>query len=335
MIVEVSRNKDFNFGVGWKKIGEAGDKLGLFQALDTTIGPAFDAAKQEIKPANIQGFAFAYGEKDKNGNFDPYMTLQTAEGVKDINVLSTPSVLAANNKEASIKVGEQYPIARYSRGESGNTRDYSYEYTDITIELNVIPRINRHREVALEVDVDVKDNGGSAYPTDPTAPPIILQRSSKTEVVVQDGQTLVIGGLIKDDFNSTVQKVPVLGDIPIVKNAFRTYSDVKRKIELLIFITPYVVENDSEGGVLTKTVRSRYRGADGFIDNRDRNLLYDDINSTKDQLTIYDDWRTFEKKIEFTENYFKNGTKLNKNFPPAFPIPTSHQPLINSKHCKF
>ena len=306
MIVEVSRNKDFNFGVGWKKIMKSpgGSKAGLFQALDTTLGPAFDAAKQEIKPASLEGFAFAYGDRDKYGNFDPYMTLQTAEGVKDINVLSTPSVLAANNKEASIKVGEQFPIARYSRGESGTTRDFSYEYTDITIELNVIPRINRHREVALEVDVDVKDNGGSAYPTDPTAPPIILQRSSKTEVVVQDGQTLVIGGLIKDDFNSTVQKIPLLGDIPIVKHAFRTYKDVKRKIELLIFITPYVVANDSEGGALTKTVRSRYRGADGFIDNRDRNLLYDDLNSTKDQVTIYDDWRTFEKKIEFTENYF-------------------------------
>ena len=315
MIVEVSRNKDFNFGVGWKRIAESGSKMGLFQALDTTIGPAFDTAQQEIKPASLEGFSFAYGEKDKNGNFDPYMTLQTAEGVKDINVLSTPSVLAANNKEASIKVGEQFPIARYSRGESGTTRDFSYEYTDITIELNVVPRINRHREVALEVDVDVKDNGGSAYPTDPTAPPIILQRSSKTEVVVQDGQTLVIGGLIKDDFNSTVQKIPVLGDIPLVKHAFRTYKDEKRKIELLIFITPYVVESDSEGDALTKTVRSRYRGADGFIENRDRNLLYDDLNRTKDQLTIYDDWRTFEKKIEFTENYFnpKAAEKEEKN----------------------
>ena len=304
MIVEVSRSKDFNFGVGWKKIAETGDKMGLFQALDTTIGPAFDTAKQEIKPASLEGFSFAYGKKDKNGDFDPYMTLQTAEGVKDINVLSTPSVLAANNKEASIKVGEQFPVARYSRGDSGDTRDYSYEYTDITIELNVVPRINRHREVALEVDVDVKDNGGSAYPTDPQAPPIILQRSSKTEVVLQDGQTLVIAGLIKDDFNSTVQKIPLLGDVPLVKHAFRTYADDKRKIELLIFITPYVVESASEGDALTKTVRSRYRGADGFIENRDRNLLYDELNRSKDQLTIYDDWRTFEKKIEFTENYF-------------------------------
>ena len=304
MIVEVARTKDFNFGVGWKKIVDAGNKMNMFQALDTTIGPAFDAAKQEIEPASLEGFAYAFGEQDKNGAFDPYMTLQTAEGVKDINVLSTPSVLAANNEEASIKVGEQFPVARYSRGESGTTRDFSYEYTDITIELNVVPRINRHREVALEVDVDVKDNGGSAYPTDPSAPPIILQRSAKTEVVVQDGQTLVIAGLIKDDFNSTVQKIPILGDIPLLKHAFRTYKDEKRKIELLIFITPYVVESDSEGDALTKTVRSRYRGADGFIENRDRNLLYDELNRSKDQLTIYDDWRTFEKKIEFVENYF-------------------------------
>ena len=110
--------------------------------------------------------------------------------------------------------------------------------------------------------------------------------------------------LMKDDFNSTVQKIPILGDIPLIKHAFRTYKDEKRKTELLIFLTPFVVESDEEGGTLTEKVRERYRGAVGFVENRDRSLLYDDLNREKDQLTIYDDWRTFEKKVEFAENYF-------------------------------
>ena len=312
LIVEVSRDKNFNLGVGWKRIVDTDQIFGgnsqgrsLIQALDTTLGPAFDEAKGQITPASIPGIAYSYGKYDSQGHFDPYMTLQTAEGVNDINVLSTPSILASNNKEANITVGKQIPISRYSQGTDSTISDYSWEYTDVNIELDVTPRINRHREVALEAKVSVKEDGGQPEGATANAPPIILDRTASTEVVLQDRQTLVIGGLIKDDFNISFNKVPLLGDIPIIKHAFRTETSKKVKTELLIFITPFVVQTEAEGDVLTQDVRDRYRGADAFVTSPDRVSLYDDLNKEQSQATIYDDWREFEKKVEFAEKYFR------------------------------
>lgn len=322
MIVEVSRNKDYNFGIGWKKVVEAdqifggnSDQASLVQALDTTLGPAFNEALREVKPGKVQGLSYSYGKIDDAGRYNPYMTLQVAEGVNDINVLSTPSILASNNKEAEIKIGQQYPIPRYSRGTGDDYRDYSYDYTDINIELVVTPRINRYREVALETKVTVKDNGGQAY-ADENSPPIVLDRNASTEVVVQDGQTLVIGGLIKDDFNTSVSKIPLLGDIPIIKHAFRNKDYEKKKTELLIFITPYVVETDVQGDTLTTSIRDKYRGVSGFVEDKDRELLYDELNTERSQLTIYDDWREFEKKIEYAEQYFSLPQDIDEDKPP-------------------
>jgi general secretion pathway protein D len=306
LIVEVTRTKDFNLGIGWKKIlDHKGSWASPIQVLDTTLGPVIDETKKEIVPASVDGISYAFGKFSDDGSFDPYFTLQTAEGVRDINVLSAPSVLASNNKVANIRVGQQFPIARYSRGTSGETRDFTYDYVDIDIELDVTPRINRHREVALIVSITVKEDGGTAYPNDPNAPPIILNRAVNDEVVVQDGRTLVIGGLIKDDFKTREARVPLVGNIPIIKHAFRSTEQEKNKTELLVFITPRVVVDMYEGDTLTEETREKYRGANAFVMSRDRRLLYDDVNYAKTQLTIYDDWRDFEKDVEYFETYFR------------------------------
>jgi len=305
VIVEVSRNKDFNLGVGWKDMfyeGHADNSASLIKMLDTSLAPALDE-NGRIAPGAQPGIAYAYGVRDKYGKFDPYFTLQTAEGVQDINVLSTPSILASNNKTADISVGKTVPYQNYSRGDTDIIRDYSYSFLEINIQLSVTPIINKYGEVAMEMLVNVLEDGGPSNPDDPSAPPITLQRSAQTTVVVQDGQTLVIGGLIKDDFKTTLNKVPVLGDIPIIKHAFRTKKDVKAKQELLIFITPHVVQDYTEGNMLTDGVRKRYRGASAFIASRDRTMLYDDMNIEQRSTTIYDDWREFEKHIERAESY--------------------------------
>jgi len=307
VIVEVSRDKDFNLGIGWKDMFNDGDQVALFKMLDTSLAPALSEETGRIAPGSQPGVSFAYGKRDKFGRFDPYFTLQTAEGVTDINVLSTPSILASNNKSADISVGKTVPYQNYSRGSTADIRDYSYSFLEINIQLSVTPIINKYGEVAMDTVVNVLEDGGPSNPDDPAAPPITLQRSAATTVVVQDGQTLVIGGLIKDDFKTTINKVPILGDIPIVKYAFRTKKDVKAKTELLIFITPYVVQDYNEGNMLTEGVRKRYRGASAFISSRDRMMLYDDMNIEQRSVTIYDDWREFEKHIERAESYLMIG----------------------------
>ncbi len=317
MIVEVSRDKNFSLDVGWQRIIDTKDIFGgdskgmsLMQALDMTVGPSLEAGRKELERAEQKGISYSYGT-DEGDHFSPYLTLETFEDVEDINVLSTPSILASNNKEAEISVGRQIPISRYSRSNNSDDRDYSWEYTDVNIVLNVTPRINRHREVSLEVKVMVKDT--KITDVNSEKPPIISDRSASTEVVVQDGQTLVIGGLIKDDFGSSVSKIPLLGDIPIIKYLFRTTSDTKSKRELLIFITPYVVESEEHGDYMTSTILNRYRGAKNFLDDRESSQVYDELNSERSDLTIYDDWKEFEKHVEFVNNYFRPALKANKN----------------------
>jgi len=321
IIVEVSRDKNYNLGVGWKDIlDHRGSDVSLIQALDTAIGPALDD-KGKIPRDNIPGVAYAFGTRDKYGNFDPYFTLQTAEGIVDVNVLSTPSILASNNKDAEITVGKTVPYQNYSTGtDTASVRDYSYSYLEIMVILSIKPIINKYGEVMMETDVDVNEDGGKSNPDDPNAPPITLKRKARTSVVVQDGQTLVIGGLIKDDFKTTVNKVPVLGDIPIVKHAFRTKYDVKSKTELLIFITPHVVVDWGEGTELTTNMRNRFRGANAFVENRDRSQLYDDLNTERSDLTIYDDWREFEKNVKETEHYYMMEKGRDTGTEPAKPI---------------
>ncbi|NLF41001.1 type II secretion system secretin GspD [bacterium] len=339
LIVDVIRDKNFNLGVGWKKIIDndqifGGNSSGrsLVQALDTTLGPAFNESTGMIPPANTRGISYAYGKFDKYGRFDPYFTLQTAEGVSDINVLSTPSVLASNNKEATISVGRQIPISRYSTGPDSTVNNYSWEYTDVNIELDVTPRINRHREVALEVKVTVREEGGKPDgSTDPTVPPIILDRNALTEVVVQDRQTLVIGGLIKDDLNYSVDKIPLLGDIPVLKHAFRTFTQTRTKQELLVFITPYVVTLEVEGDNLTSDMRDKYRGADSYVLSSERDALYDDVNRERRKITIYDDWREFEKHVEDAETYFRP-PKGSYGTPPSQMKRTYYAPPETRPH---
>ncbi len=306
VIVEVSRDKSFNLGLGWKDIFNGpGSDESLIKVLDTSLAPALnDQGRIAASPAQ-KGVAYAFGQRDKYGNFDPYFTIQTAEGIIDINVLSTPSILASNNEQAEINVGKSVPYVNYSTGEDSTTRNYSYDFEEINVRLNVVPIINKYREVTLETTVDVNEDGGRANPDDPNAPPIKLSRQAYTKVVLQDGQTLVIGGLIKDDFKTTMNKVPILGDIPILKHAFRTKADTKAKTELMIFITPHVVESSFEGDQLTTAMNAKYRGASSFISSRDRAALYDDTNHERLDTTIYDDWRTFERHIEEAETYLQ------------------------------
>jgi general secretion pathway protein D len=306
VIVEVSRDKNFNLGLGWKDIFDhPGSDESLIKVLDTSLAPPLDANGNIAASPAQKGVAYAFGKRDKYGNFDPYFTIQTAEGIIDINVLSTPSILASNNEQAEINVGKSVPYVNYSTGLDTDQRNYSYDFEEISVRLNVVPIINKYREVTLETTVDVNEDGGRSNPDDLNAPPIKLSRQAYTKVVLQDGQTLVIGGLIKDDFKTTLNKVPILADIPIIKHAFRTRSDTKAKTELMIFITPHVVESSFEGDQLTTAMNAKYRGASSFISSRDRAALYDDVNRERLDVTIYDDWRTFEKHIEDAETYLQ------------------------------
>jgi general secretion pathway protein D len=173
----------------------------------------------------------------------------TAKG----KVLSTPVIQTMDNQEANILVGESVPVPVSTVSSViGNTGtlatgqlNSNIEYKDAAIELTVTPRINPNGYVRMDIQQKVNDFGASVQ-VNGTSIPTITKREAKSSVAVQDGSTIVLGGLIKENKTVSETKVPFLGDIPFFGQVFKSKTSNKIRNELIIFIRPTVMRNDAE-----------------------------------------------------------------------------------------
>ena len=164
-----------------------------------------------------------------------------------LEVLSRPSIMARNNQEAVIVVGSEVPFITASTLTSDGQTNNTIRYDNVGIILRVTPFITSEGTVEMIVAPEISNLTDQTVPIgNNTSAPVIAKRSAETVVVTPHAQTVVIGGLMETQKTSAVQKVPLLGDIPLLGFAFRrtVQNDVKR--ELLIFLTPYIV-NSREG----------------------------------------------------------------------------------------
>ncbi|MBI2399446.1 MAG: type II secretion system protein GspD, partial [Deltaproteobacteria bacterium] len=164
---------------------------------------------------------------------------------KDIvNVLSTPHILTSDNHEAEIMVGENVPfLSSFERqsGTEGQPVIQSIERRDVGIRLRIKPKISEGDFVKLDIYQEI--SAISPTRTGGAADIITTKRSAQTSVVVKNNQTVVIGGLIQNRTTNNVTKVPLLGDIPLIGWLFKSSRDQNQKTNLLVFITPYIVED--------------------------------------------------------------------------------------------
>lgn len=169
------------------------------------------------------------------------VTLRALATVGRLNVLSRPYILASDNQEATITVGNVVPFIRDSRiTDTGQTIN-TIEYEDIGIILDVLPHINPEGLVIMDVAPEISTMTGTTVPISETVnAPVFAKRSAQTRVAIRNGQTIVIGGLMEDRLIDTIEKVPGLGDMPWIGPLFRRTIKTKSKTELLIFITPHV-----------------------------------------------------------------------------------------------
>ena len=167
-----------------------------------------------------------------------------------LDVLSRPYILTSDNQQASIMVGQEVPFITNTRTtETGQTIN-TIQYDDIGIILNVTPHINPQGLVTLDVAPEISTLTGETVPISETVnAPVFAKRTAQCRVAIRDGQTIVIGGLMEDRTTESVNKVPVLGDIPGLGLLFRRTIRKKTKTELLIFLTPHVAQQpeDLEG----------------------------------------------------------------------------------------
>ena len=170
---------------------------------------------------------------------DLELTALEAEGRGEI--VSTPRVITANQSEATIKQGVEIPYQQSAS--SGAT---TIQFKEAVLELVVTPQITPDNNIIMDLRVS-KDNVGEIISTGGLGGtvPSIDTRSVETQVLVADGQTVVLGGIYETERRETIKKVPVLGDIPFVGAFFRSKQRVNNKAELLIFVTPRILEEGS------------------------------------------------------------------------------------------
>ncbi len=249
LIMEVNVDKSFSIGVEWeafKDIGSwEGQTIGGFGAYS---GSGFANSSRVASGAFPSGLSLGIvGEAITIGDIvfpNVGAIIQAYQKDEDVHILSTPQILTTDNEEAEIKVGENVPfITRQETSEA--LRDYtSYEYKDVGVNLKITPQINQERFVRLDIFQELTKLilEGGALPDAPRT----FKRSAETTVIVKDGQTVVIGGLIGEATTGTHYRVPCLGDIPVIGWLFKYWTERKTNTNLYIFITPHIIENSSE-----------------------------------------------------------------------------------------
>ena len=190
---------------------------------------------------------------------DVTVALRALEEVGTLDVLSRPYILTSDNQAATITVGQEVPFIRNTRTTDTGQTINTIEYEDIGIILNVTPHINPDGLVIMDVTPEISTLTGDTVPiSENVEAPVFAKRSAECHVAIQNGQTIVIGGLMEDTKTDTIRKVPILGSIPGIGAFFRRTVTNKSKTELLIFMTPHVAE---EAVLLQEMSKDEQNGA--------------------------------------------------------------------------
>ncbi len=168
--------------------------------------------------------------------------MQALQTDSNANVLSTPHILTTDNEEAEIIVGSNVPFITGSSRDSNNQPVLSIQRQDVALTMKIKPQINESDFVRLQVQQEVTELVSISETLGPTT----TKRAAKSSVVVKDNQTIVIGGMLRDRNTEDIDKVPFLGDLPILGRLFRRDRDAKEKTNLLIFLTPHIIKDEED-----------------------------------------------------------------------------------------
>lgn len=238
--VELTHNDNSNIGIDAVFNGSIGGAEG--NAL--TAGTAFDlGGSGGLMQLNYDDVSVSMNALAEEGR---------------VEILSRPSILTRNNREALISVGSLVPFMQ-----TGNVNSVTgvqipqYEYEPIGISLRVTPYITPHGLVELSLFPEISETTGDKIEvSEGLQLPVFATRSAQTVVVTPNGKTVIIGGLMQDNKVETIRKVPLLGDIPILGSLFKHKEMKDTKTELLIFLTPFIVQNPNDLVSLTEQERS-------------------------------------------------------------------------------
>ena len=286
VIAEISAEKTAELGVQWVIDASTNGVVGItnFEAgtssLANILGLAAQLDKGETTGAAAripQGLQIGVGDFTGSNRFGALISALAKDA--DTNVLSTPTVVTLDNEEAEIIVGQNVPFVTgtYTTTTGGEGAQIgnpfqTIERQDVGITLKVKPQINEGNAIKLEIVQEVSNVVPSA--TALTQGPTTNKRSIKTNVLVEDGQILVLGGLIDDQLSESAQKVPLLGDVPLLGNLFRYRNTTKLRRNLMVFLHPVILREPAQATLYTSDKYSYIRAQQ--LAARDKGYLLPD-----------------------------------------------------------
>jgi general secretion pathway protein D len=249
LILEVNTEKSFDVGVEWITgavfADGTGQAVGGFSGNTDSPFSTIAGINGEDPDLNNPGLSLGVlkqGIKIGDVTFPNIAAILRAyKNDNDINVISTPQILTTDNKKAEISVGENVPYIT-SQNTSAGLQDYTqYEYKDVSTKLTITPHINQADTLRLEIQTEIIKIKGN-----PSLQPTTFKRTADTTVILNDTDTVVIGGIIGEDSSNIVSGVPFLSDIPVLGWLFKTDSKRSTKTNMFIFITPHIIRNPAD-----------------------------------------------------------------------------------------
>ena len=262
-IAEVTLNDDLKFGMRWFFEKGASE----VRLTDAT------AALGAFSPV-IPGFSYFFNTPNVK------VVLNALNGITKVNLVSSPSLMTLNNKRATLEIGDEVPIlTRSSAGlDNADTRIVNNVSSRSTgVLLSITPRVADDGQVLLEIEQEVSD--AIATKSSNIDSPTIQQRRIKTTVSVKNGGSVVLAGLMRDKATRQNDQVPLLGDVPVLGNMFKNKADTIERTELLIAITPQVIKDNSQLGLIASEFRDRMN-----FDTRPQRETPPDHRETLDRL---------------------------------------------------
>ena len=240
-IAEITLTNDTKYGMQYFYQPNSANQIVLSDSGTSAITQSFP------------GFSYMFS----NGS-DIKVILDAISTVTHVEVVSSPEVMVLNNQTADLQVGDRVPIIT-EQAISTTSGDApivnSVEYQDTGVILKVTPRVNRGGMVMLDISQEVSEVASAT--TSGIQSPTFQERKINSSVAVQDGETLVLGGLISDSRSTTKSGVPFLQDVPVLGNLFRDTGNSKDRTELMVLITPHVVDDLKKARKITDELRRR------------------------------------------------------------------------------
>jgi len=339
IIVEVYETDGVQLGVQWYNEGGAFTQFTNGPAPITSVAGAAEVAKStkgDYVPAEYNSdnvlIKEGFYQNDTQGDYtllaqllgtvsggmfgvmknDWGAIVQAVSQDVNSNILATPSITTLDNEEAYFLVGQEVPIITGSQTGSNNSNPFqTVDRQEVGIKLLVTPQINEGNSVQLTIEQEVSSVSGT------TGVDIsINKREIKTTVMVESGQTIVLGGLIDEDVQESVQKVPLLGDLPFIGHLFKSTSNSTRKRNLMVFLKPQIITDASVMNTMAKEKYNFIRADQLRKQEEGLSLMSNEklpiLPQWNDDLALPPSFETYQKSIELNQDNVSKESSLSE-----------------------